>query len=269
MTEKEYKTLDDCLDDSIYELHSICNLLKPEKKRQKIEHLKPIVFALVRTHKGKPKPQVIKALLDSGSDGTILFNNFAKGLKVKEEISQMWKMAAGNFTTGKQTKLQFKLPELHETRLMEVKVHLTDLKSNYDMIIGNDVLALLGLKLNYEDMSVEWEQNSIPMRSVECTKPISFAIEDSPAIADATERVKRILDAKYEPADLEQIVKGCKHLNSEEQHKLHLLLKEFEDLFDGTLGKWKTTDYHIDLKPNVVPFHARAFPVPKAYEATL
>ena len=108
------------------------------------------------------KPRVIKALLDSGSDGTILFNDFARGLRIKTENSQSWKTAGGNFTTTKQAKVQFKLPELHETRVIEVNVHLTQIKSNYDMIIGNDVLALLGLKINYEDMTIEWEQNSTP-----------------------------------------------------------------------------------------------------------
>jgi hypothetical protein len=53
---------------------------------------------------------------------------------------------------------------------------------------------------------------------------------------DATNRVVGILDAKYEKADLCSVVdEHCKHLLVHDQNKLLDLLKEFEDLFDGTL----------------------------------
>ncbi len=48
-----------------------------------------------------------------------------------------------------------------------------------------------------------------------------------------------------------------------------LLLNEYEDIFDGTLGLWKNEKYHIDLKPGAQPYHARAFPIPHLYEQTL
>ena len=46
-------------------------------------------------------------------------------------------------------------------------------------------------------------------------------------------------------------------------------LKKYETLFDGTLGHWCGEDYEIELKPNAKPYHAKPFPVPKAYEETL
>ena len=57
----------------------------------------------------------------------------------------------------------------------------------------------------------------------------------------ATQRIVKILDAKYEKANLPDIIQNdCAHLNPTEQIKLLELLTEFEDLFDGTLGDWKT-----------------------------
>ena len=41
-----------------------------------------------------------------------------------------------------------------------------------------------------------------------------------------------------------------------------------EILFDGTLGKWEGKPYHIDLRDNVTPFHAKPFSIPKMYEHT-
>jgi hypothetical protein len=54
---------------------------------------------------------------------------------------------------------------------------------------------------------------------------------------DAIECAMRILDAKYNKADLQSVVRdNCKHLSADQQKKLLQLLKKYESLFDGTLG---------------------------------
>ena len=35
------------------------------------------------------------------------------------------------------------------------------------------------------------------------------------------------------------------------------------------MGKWEGKPYHIDLRDNVTPFHAKPFSIPKMYEHTL
>jgi hypothetical protein len=41
-----------------------------------------------------------------------------------------------------------------------------------------------------------------------------------------------------------------------------ILLQKFEELFDGSLGTWKTDPINLELKdPNVKPFHAKPYPV--------
>ncbi len=42
------------------------------------------------------------------------------------------------------------------------------------------------------------------------------------------------------------------------------MLTEFEELFDGTLGDWKTEPISFELKDSVKPYHGRAYPVPKS-----
>jgi hypothetical protein len=79
-----------------------------------------------------------------------------------------------------------------------------------------------------------------------------------------------ILDPKYEKADLRLVVdEHCKHLPVQDRNKLLDLLKEFEDLFDGTLGEWNTEPVHLELKEGAKPFHGRPFPVPKIHKNTL
>jgi hypothetical protein len=47
------------------------------------------------------------------------------------------------------------------------------------------------------------------------------------------------------------------------------LLKEFEELFDGTLGDWDSNPVLLQLKEGAQPYHGRLFPIPKKYVKTL
>ena len=83
------------------------------------------------------------------------------------------------------------------------------------------------------------------------------------------ECIKRILDAKYEPANLNEIANNCTHLMEEQQVDLKTLLEKYKSLFNGTLGNWKGKDYNIELCQDAMPYHAQAFPIPKVHEQTL
>jgi hypothetical protein len=73
---------------------------------------------------------------------------------------------------------------------------------------------------------------------------------------DATKHGTRILDAKYQKADLQSIVRNSrKHLIADQQKKLLQLLQKYELLFDGTLGDWKTKPVSFQLKEGVSPYH--------------
>jgi hypothetical protein len=37
---------------------------------------------------------------------------------------------------------------------------------------------------------------------------------------------------------------------------------EFEELFNGTLGDWKTEPVSFELKEGAKPYHGRSYPVP-------
>ena len=85
-----------------------------------------------------------------------------------------------------------------------------------------------------------------------------------------TQRIVKILDAKYEKANLPEIVhNNCSHLSPEEQNKLLEILTEFEDLFDGTLGDRKTEPVSFVLKEGIKLYHGRAFPTPQVHKDTV
>ena len=111
---------------------------------------------------------------------------------------------------------------------------------------------------------IHWDESEIPFKDMTSDSLAeTYHIDDPDSIESSLDDVKRrILDNDYTVADLRQVVKSQTHLTPDERKDLEALLKEYEDLFDGTLGRWTQPDYHIQLKPGVKPYHAKAFPVP-------
>ena len=223
----------------------------------------------MQTSLGKPTPVTIRILFDSGASSTIVYKDLVKKLRIKKDRTTEWQTAIGKFETNEKAKVQFILPEFHESRVIKWNAHVTDKKSNYDLIVGGDLMTELGIKIDYSEQSITWDEVSVPMKSRDATFENSYHLDDSGHAADATDRMHKILDAKYEPADLEEVVESCKHLDDDERDALLSLLKKYESLFDGTLGHWKGEDYDIELKPDAKPYHTRPFSIPKAYEQTL
>ena len=60
----------------------------------------------------------------------------------------------------------------------------------------------------------------------------------------------------YAATQLEDYVQELKYLSTKEQAMLLRLLKHHAEMFDGKLGTWKGTPYHIELQEDAKPFHA-------------
>ena len=84
----------------------------------------------------------------------------------------------------------------------------------------------------------------------------------------ATERIIKILDAKYEKANLRVVADSAKHLTSNEREKLYWLLIKYKEIFDGSLGVWKMDDVNLEMKDGAKPHSQRYYPVPHLYKET-
>jgi len=190
---------------------------------------------------------------------------------MKDSRPTRWSTAAGIMTTTQKCRVEFKLTEFDEQKVIEWDFHVTKNDFSYDMIIGRDLLEPLGIDIKYSTRTMEWDGTAVPMKPQEASRRDSYHVNDSKSVDDATERIKKILDAKYEPADLNKVMQSdsCSHLGEEQKRPLLALLRKYESLFDGTLGMWRNEQYHIDLKPGVEPYHARSFPIPQVHEKTL
>jgi hypothetical protein len=86
----------------------------------------------------------------------------------------------------------------------------------------------------------------------------------------ATKRMVKILDAKYEKADLPAIMReNCSHLTASNRKKLLSVLLKFESLFNDTLGDWKLPPVSFEPKEGMKPYHGRPYLIPHKHKAIL
>ena len=146
----------------------------------------------------------------------------------------------------------------------------------YDLIIGVKTMANLGCVLDFQNKEITLDHITIPMRPLrsfmdqKALNSLFQAFVKPSSTKALNDRTVKILDAKYEKANLPQVVEdNCSHLSKSQQTDLSKLLQEYETLFDGTLGDWDTEPIHLQLKPAATPFHGRPFPIPRIHLETL
>ncbi len=185
----------------------------------------------------------------------------------------------GQFTTDKTGLVTFSLPEFNLKKLISWKFHVDDrskASNTYDMIMGRDLLGKLGIILNFNDHTVTWDTDTIPMKdrgtlnTQDSLLEVYLASNEPQSLVNEFSRSTKILDADYKPAILEDVALMCENLKSEEQHQLLKLLQKYEHLFDGTLGQFNMDPIGLSLiDPGVKPVHARPYTVPRAVEQQL
>ena len=154
------------------------------------------------------------AHLDSGSFGSLIESKFAKKLRKKRGVPVTWNTAAGAFTTNHVAKINMQLPEILDALTITSDLHLADrILPRYDMVLGRDVLAELGIILDFENGQLNKGDIQIPMMDIDnlplkCNKKYMqklkrhkshFAtnIPEPPLAAKAVKRASQILEAKY------------------------------------------------------------------------
>ena len=220
----------------------------------------------------------IKILFDSGCDACLLNKDFVKKLKTRQSTAAKWTTKAGTFKTTRKANVTFLLPEFHKNRDIRWTMYVDESNnssSRYDMIIGRDLMEELGIDLKFSTGEIIWDNASIPMRDVSVLEDAQidnfeheiFFSED-PVTTDA-ERIQSLIDAKYTEADLQAEVEKLPNLTKKQQKLMLKLLREHEELFDGTLGAWNLEPISLELKPDSKPYHAKPYPVPYSQEKKL
>ncbi len=133
--------------------------------------------------------------------------------------------------------------------------------------------------LDFKAKMISIDEIILPMRNINhlqgasmlCALKLNISLAMEPkSTQDATKHGTLILDANYNKADLQSIVKdNCKHLGPYQQKKLLQLVMKYESLFNNALGDWRTKPVTFQLREGISPYHGQAFPVPKIHKDTI
>ena len=200
-----------------------------------------------------------------------MFTDKNRRKRLPDFQSTTYKTYGGYFRPSCLASVQFKFIEfgLLKDRLVEYEVQVDELQqqkdTNYDMIIGSDLMDDLGIVLDYYDKVIRIKnpkyEDSIPMKKLgmlQCNK-ISQMIYDmhteSPVLQQEEERQSKILDCNYSKVDIQKLVSDL-DLSRDSKRKLIKSLSKFQKLFSGGLGKVELKKpIDIELEKGATPHY--------------
>jgi hypothetical protein len=126
------------------------------------------VVQLVASNKSnKLVNKLLYVLLDSGSSHSMIKGWCAKYGRPKPSKQATFHTAAGAFSSGRSSRVNFILSEFTEKKRITWDFYVDDTPCTtgikYDMIIGRDLLHSLGLILDFKNQIVHWEDIVIDM----------------------------------------------------------------------------------------------------------
>ena len=235
---------------------------------------------LVSSIQGKATARVLRVLFDSGGTGSMAHRRVCPpGTEVTPTPTRQVNTLAGHLSSSGKIEIQgMRLPEFDRNRVIDSHEFGTfDTPCQYDLILGTEFLAKMGIKLDYEKLQVEWLGIVRPMNTNKFTAErrrslvdaYLLQMEDDDELDDLACYATAVMDAKYEAIEADDIIQQqCSHLTAEQQNDLRILFAERKKLFDGTLGKFEGAPMHIELEDNARPVYRRPYPVPHSLRET-
>ncbi len=190
------------------------------------------------------KKKIVRAVLDSGSDGNLIFVDKDKPMLLpssKRLVPQLWNTSNGMFQTKRKAKIELNFFEYLDSKRYLAEPDIVEYERNdkpqYDLILGVKSVKKYGIILDFKDKMITIDEVKLSMQNINylkgssiiCVLKLNHSLAMEPqSIQVATMHVTRILDAKYQKADLQAIVRdNCKHLSANQQKKLLQLLMKY------------------------------------------
>ncbi len=182
------------------------------------------------------KHRMVQVLLDSGSDGDLIFVNKDKPMLIpysKRLVPQSWNTLNEIFQMRLKAQVELNFFEYSDSKRFHVEPNVVkynkDSKLQYDLILGTETMKELGIILNFRYRMITIDEIILPMRiinNLQCSSVLralrhnhSLAMELQ-STQDTTKCATWILDSKYSKADLQSVVRdNCKHLSVNQQKK--------------------------------------------------
>ena len=80
------------------------------------------------------------------------------------------------------------------------------------------------------------------------------------------DRHNEIIKLMYSKVDIRDYCSKLDYLAEDERTALADVLSQYASMYEGAIGTLNIPPVHFDLRPGAKPFHARPFPIPKAFE---
>jgi hypothetical protein len=159
------------------------------------------------------KQKLVWVLLDSGSDGNLVFVDKDKPMLLpssKRLVPQSWNTSNGMFPTKRKAEIKLNFVEYFDSKRYLTEPDIVEYDKNnrpqYDLILGVKTIKKYGIISDFKDNIITVDEVKLPMRHINYLQGSSTlrALKLNHSLAmepqstqDATKSVTRILDAKY------------------------------------------------------------------------
>ena len=242
-----------------------------------ILQLRATSYAIVQTIQHAQVNCMLCVLFDLGSDKTLIKQSVLplginpsigkkrKVIGVTASSIMDWEVIIENMT----------LPEFSSTQRVSGPIRafvIDNNESHYDLIIGMDVMQILGIDIHNSSKTIVWDTLRVPFKPQDYFKgafPHSLVdtMMGSPDPADTNGyKSKTIKSALYEANDPHVVAQQQKHLTASQRQDLTVILSKYPKLFSGELGRYPHRKVHLELRDDAKPTRCRPYPVPKHHE---
>ena len=198
-------------------------------------------------------------LLDTGSTKSLINKELVKKYKMKtEKDNGNWNTNTGQFRNNKvATTNNMTFPQWSSKRTIEaIKLAVnSSTKQKYKAIFGLDFLLANKFDVLFSKAEIEWEGTSISMFN-----------KREPRNYEECNKLERetMNENKYAYMDAKEIayLDNQKYLNNEEKEKLEILLREFNNLFEGKVGSYTDLEIDFELKHDAKPYYGKPYNIP-------
>ncbi len=185
--------------------------------------------------KRSPTKKLVRVLLDTGSDGDLLFHQ--KGTTkqfpyLTRQVPKPWCTSNGTFQTKGKGDLQLKFFQYSNSKRVKIQPDVVEYgkgsveKPMFDLILGTQTMDELGIILDFKNKMITIDEIELPMQSIinmPKSKDKALALTNSLAsckepksMEEATNHVVRILDANYKKG---KPPRGGKHLHTPQSRR--------------------------------------------------
>ena len=215
-----------------------------QNKRPRLD-LSPVVYITADKIQQTLTTRALTVLLDSGSSHTMMKrSSLPHGTKPISTSPRRTTTTNGVFSTNSTITLDsVKFPEFGNHCIPRITADMFDsLTCQYDVILGCDILKLMGVLIDFQTHTINWMGRTVPMKS---RKEISHnavdqcldsyynhlddeADEDFDLLAELYADDIVIMDRKYQAVSPEEVVQQLHHLTKAQKAQLKATFEKYK-----------------------------------------